>query len=172
MVSVRQVIPRVEAGAPQPKGRSRKHGWTCFSPLQFAMCGAVAIITSGCSLSFPIAGFVADKGETGSIDRLAALMSKDLDQEDWRRAKAAMAVALDPQGNGASVAWANTATGAKGSFAAAAAPYPQRDQICRAFTAHVTQGTRVDRDIDGSACRQGGGDWIVADAKERKRAES
>jgi surface antigen len=135
------------------------------------MCCAAGLATSGCSLSFPISGFVTDAMPTGSIDRGSALLSKELDQEDWRRAKSAMAVALDPQGNGASVAWANPQSGAKGTFVAVAPPFPKSDQICRAFLAHLTPDPSRDRDVQGSACRGSDGDWIVADAKELKKAK-
>ena len=146
----------------------RSHGLA----FNLIMCGGLNLLASGCSLSFPIAGFVSDPTATGSVDRFTVLMSHDLDQEDWRRARAALAVALDPQGNGALVTWANPASGARGSFAASAPPFPKRDQVCRAFTAHVTQVKTIDRDVEGSACREGGGDWIVAELREPKKAES
>jgi surface antigen len=123
-------------------------------------------------MSFPISGFVADPSPTGSIDRSAALLSRELDQEDWRRAKAALAVALDPQGNGAKVAWDNPQSGAKGSFVAVAAPFSKSDKICRAFRAHVVPDAKIDRSIEGSACRGSDGDWVVADAKEDKKAKA
>ena len=58
-------------------------------------------------------------------------------REDWRRAKSALDTALDPQGNGASVAWDNPTSGAKGSFLPLAQPYPKDDGICRPFAAHL-----------------------------------
>ena len=128
----------------------------------------MGLLASGCSLSFPIAGFVSDSTATGSVNRSAALLAKELDQEDWRRAKAALAVALDPQGNGSTVPWANPASGAKGSFAATAVPFPARDSVCRAFLAHVMPDSRTDRQVQGSACRESDGDWVVAEAKELK----
>ena len=41
-------------------------------------------------------------------------LSPELGEEDWRRAKAALAVALDPQGAGARVSWDNPDTDAEG----------------------------------------------------------
>jgi surface antigen len=139
---------------------------------RLASCGAAGFLVTACSMSFPIAGFVADPTATGSIDRSAALMSRQLDQEDWRRAKAALAVALDPQGNGASVAWGNPRSGAKGSFVALAPPYTKADKVCRAFAAHIMPDAKSDRDLDGSACRGRDGEWVLADAKEIRKARS
>ena len=130
------------------------------------MCGGGALAASGCSLSFPIAGFVSDPTATGSINRSSALLNRELDQEDWRRAKAALAVALDPQGSGASVIWSNPATGARGSFAAAAPPVAKADAVCRAFAAEVTAAKGTPRHVNGSACRGRDGDWAVAEARE------
>ncbi len=130
------------------------------------MCGGAAPLTSGCALSFPIASLTNDRTPTGSIDREAGSLSSDLDQEDWRRAKAALAVALDPQGNGALAAWANPATGAKGSFTAAAQPKPEGDRICRAFRARLSASGHPERAVSGSACRDGSGEWTVAKVTE------
>lgn len=130
------------------------------------------MLASACSLSFPMQGFVSDRTVTGSIARPDALLYKALDQEDGRRAKAALAVALDPQGNGESVAWDNPQSGAKGSFVAVAAPFAQADKVCRAFQAHVIADAGPERAVDGSACRDDGGEWSVADLRELKKAKS
>ena len=123
--------------------------------------------TAACSLSFPITGFKAeDAGPTGSIDRSAGMLSPALDREDWRRAKAALAVALDPQGNGTGVAWQNTASGAKGSFAALAPPFLDHDRICRSFMAVVTPKAQTERRVAGSACRETDGAWALRDIKD------
>ncbi len=81
-----------------------------------------------------------------------------------------MAVALDPQGNGASVAWENPASGARGSFVASAAPVARADAICRAFRAHMVPEASAGREIDGSACRNTDGDWAVKQAAEVGKA--
>lgn len=122
-------------------------------------------------MSFPIGSF-ADATPTGSINGASTLLTRDLDQEDWRRAKAAMEVALDPQGNGDSVPWANPATGAKGSFAAAAPPFPKHDKVCRAFLAHVLSDGRTERRVQGSACRDGTGNWAIADAEQLDKGKA
>ncbi len=135
-----------------------------------ARCLGVAVLTTSiaaCSLSIPIAGFKAEnEGPTGSIDRSAGMISPALDREDWRRAKAALAVALDPQGNGTGVLWQNTASGAKGSFAALAPPFLDHDRICRTFTAVVAPKAQPEHRIAGSACRESDGAWVLRDVKD------
>lgn len=128
----------------------------------------VASLSAGCSLSFPIAGFKADDAPTGTIERSAAMLSPALDREDWRRAKAALSVALDPQGNGGGVNWLNPQSGAKGSFVALAPPFLDQDRICRTFDAEVSTAPRSGRRLSGSACRQGDGGWELRDARDAK----
>jgi surface antigen len=125
----------------------------------------LAISMAACSMSFPIAGFRADDPPTGSIDRSAALLSPALDREDWRRAEAALSVALDPQGNGAGVGWRNPQTGSKGSFAAPAPPFLDHEQVCRSFKAEVSSGSQGPTHLSGSACRDGDGTWRLRDTK-------
>ena len=125
----------------------------------------LALSMSACAVSFPVAGFV-DGDATGSIKAKSAAFSADLDREDWRRANAALAVALDPQGNGAEAAWHNLQSGARGSFAAVAPPFVEHDRICRAFKARVAARPGRERRLDGSACRARDGDWIVANVEQ------
>lgn len=135
--------------------------------------GALALAAcalSACSLSFPISGIAADETPTGSIDRTATLLSPALDREDLRRARASLAVALDPQGNGARVAWQNPQTGAHGAFAAAAPPFPDHDRVCRAFSGEIVAGPAGARRLSGSACRDGDGTWQLRDVEVAAKA--
>ena len=134
------------------------------------ICALAALPASGCALSFPMSGFMVDNTATGSIPRPEALLFKTLDQEDARRARAAMAVALDPQGNGASVAWDNPRSGAKGTFVAATAPVAKADAICRDFRARVAPTPAEEREVRGSACRDGDGQWSVREAADTTSA--
>ena len=127
-------------------------------------------LASGCSLSFPIAGIAVDATPTGSIDRTASLLSPALDREDLRRARAALAIALDPQGNGARVVWQNPQTGAHGAFAAAAPPFADHDRVCRAFAGQIAPAATAERRLSGSACRDGDGTWQVRSADEPAKA--
>jgi surface antigen len=116
---------------------------------------------AACSLSVPM-GKGTEDIPTGTIKRAAlSPFSAEMDAEDWRRAKSALDTALDPQGNGASVAWENPTSGAKGSFVPMAQPYPKDDGICRPFTAHLNLKGEPERVIASSACRVNSGDWIV-----------
>ncbi len=147
-------------------GRPRR--WRGLAAL---MCCGAGLFASGCSIAVPMGSFTGDATPTGSVERQAKVLSGSLDQEDWRRAKAALAVALDPQGNGALASWANPATGARGSFTASAPPRSDGDRICRAFRARVAPKGRAEREVAGSACRDGSGEWNVAAVTSSKGAE-
>lgn len=97
-------------------------------------------------------------------------LSRKLDVEDWRRARAALATALDPQGNGSAVAWDNPQSGRRGSFIPVAAPYPADGQVCRAFIAKID--AVPDKEVvQGAACRVAGtDDWDVKDLKPFKQS--
>jgi surface antigen len=141
-----------------------------------ALAGALlsGLATAGCSVSFPILG-LSSKAEdeiatTSSIlpargtskpGPLASL-SSELGPEDLRRAEGAMAVALDPQGNGAAVSWDNPQSGVKGSFIPVGGPFLRADEICRAFIAQVQTQTKPAK-LQGTACRPSGGEWAVKD---------
>jgi surface antigen len=140
---------------------------------------ALGVLNAGCSVSFPILG-LSSKSEdevatTSSIlpargslkpGALASLAS-ELGPEDLRRADGAMAVALDPQGNGASVSWDNPQSGSKGSFTPVGGPFLRSDEVCRAFIAAVQTQTKPAK-LQGTACRPSGGEWAVKDVKPWK----
>lgn len=121
-------------------------------------------------MSIPLSPLKASADDvTGSVAKQATILSRRLDAEDWRRARAALGTALDPQGNGSVVNWENTQTGSKGSFTPVAQTYPSDDKICRAFLAKIeTEGGL--EDVQGTACRETGADWNVRDVRPWKRA--
>jgi surface antigen len=138
----------------------------------------------GCSLTMPFeersAASQADADVTGSVTprppKDIALppgqvspFSAKLDDEDWRRQRAALATALDPQGNSGSVRWENTDSGAKGSFAPIGNAFVFRHEICRAFVATVTAG-EPEQSFQGSACRSTPTDWAIKDVTPGKKA--
>jgi hypothetical protein len=102
-----------------------------------------------------------------SSDQVSPL-SPELDAEDWRRAGAAMATALDPQGNGGLVKWENPASGARGSFSAAGDAYLIGDEICRNFAARLS-GAEGGSAHQGSACRAAPGDWRIREHRAVKQ---
>ena len=131
----------------------------------------VALALSGCSVSMPLSAF-GKNGEdvSGSIAKSNPL-SRALDSEDWRRAKAALSTALDPQGNGETVNWDNPQSGAKGSFVAVAQAYPSEDGICRAFISNIS-AKEASESLQGTACRDKLGDWTLSDVRPWKRSNS
>ncbi len=94
--------------------------------------------------------------------------SPKLDEEDWRRARAAMATALDPQGNGGHVGWDNADSGNKGSFAATGNPFLIKDDICRSFVAMVSL-KEPDLWFQGNACRASATEWAIKDVTAWKK---
>ena len=131
----------------------------------------LALACGGCSLSFPIASLV-EKGDPDAPNSIAVRpvspLSAELGEEDWRRARGALAVALDPHGNGSSVNWDNPDSGLKGTFAPVGAPFVKQDVVCRAFLASVVSPD-AGQWLQGSACRGSGGEWAVRDVKPWKK---
>ncbi len=123
----------------------------------------------GCATAIPLPSLLGDGDVTGSIAKPVSPLSSSLDAEDWRRAQGALAIALDPQGNGLSVAWDNPKSGAKGNFVPVGDAYAKDDRICRAFIADVG-GTAPQQAVQGTGCRAKSGDWAVADIKPWKKA--
>ena len=105
---------------------------------------------------------------TGSIEKPLPSLAATLDPEDWRRAHAALGVALDPQGNGAPVKWENPQSGVTGVFTPVGAAYPSGEAICRAFLSEVG-GKAAARDLQGVGCRDKSGDWRIADLKNWRK---
>ena len=128
----------------------------------------LALSTSGCGMSLGLSALDEDGPKsTGAIASKAAVtLSSDLDEEDWRRAKAALAVALDPQGAGTQVSWDNPATSRKGTFTPMGAPFVKNDEICRAFSASLSGPSSAS--LHGTACRPSGGEWAIKDVKPHK----
>ena len=147
--------------------------------LAAAGVACLGLAAAGCSVSFPILG-LSSKAEDDIVTTSSVLpargsskasplasLSSELGPEDLRRADGAMAVALDPQGNGAAVSWDNPQSGAKGSFIPVGGPFLRSDEVCRAFIANVHTQTRPAR-LQGTACRPSGGEWLVKDMEPWK----
>lgn len=137
--------------------------------LATAVAGVCCAFLPGCSTSIPLPSLLSNDDVTGSIDKPAAELSKTLDPEDWRRARAALGVALDPQGSGAIVNWDNPGSGVKGAFTPVGAAFPSGDRICRAFVAEVG-GKAPARELQGVGCREKNSDWTIDDLKPWKKA--
>lgn len=103
---------------------------------------------------------------TGSLGTVP--FSRLLDEEDRRREKAAVATALDPQGDGSTIRWENPKSAHKGAITARGHAYPDDAMICRGFTSTLDSegGKRL---VDGTACTLHGGDWTIRDLKGEKK---
>lgn len=134
-----------------------------------AIVAAWAVSAAGCSVSLPIASLLGYPETTSSIKaRPLSPLSPELGAEDWRRARGALAVALDPTGNGAAVAWDNTETGLKGAFAPVGLPFVRNDEVCRAFLANLDVQGNLSQ-LQGAACRPSGGEWTIKDVQPWKK---
>jgi surface antigen len=95
-------------------------------------------------------------------------LSDHLGPEDLRRATGAMALALDPQGNGSPVSWDNAESKASGRFTPVGGPFLHDDEVCRAFLSQIS--TPMDKvALQGTACRPSGGTWSIRDMKPWKQ---
>lgn len=139
-------------------------GEACRSGLRAAAAASLAGWLSACSV--PVAGLSDERVETtGSILRAdASPLSPDLGQEDWRRAKAALAVALDPQGNGSAVKWDNPDSAIVGTITPVALPFVKHDEICRSFVATIAFPGRTSS-LQGTGCRIAADEWRVQEVR-------
>ncbi|WP_312895150.1 RT0821/Lpp0805 family surface protein [Microvirga sp.] len=136
--------------------------------LKVLAAGLIALSTGACGMSLGLSALDEDGPKaTGAIASKSDItLSAYLDEEDWRRAKAALAVALDPQGPGTQVSWDNPATTRKGTFTPVGAPFVKNDEICRSFSAHLS-GPSVSA-LQGTACRPSGSEWTLKEVKPLK----
>ena len=136
---------------------NRKRGFGLDTLCRFLLplfCGA-------CSVTTPIASlFPDDQIETGSVPSKQVIFVDKLTSEDWRRARAAIGVALDPQSTGTAVKWENAETKTSGSFVETGPFSTRNDLLCRPFKALLVVNG-VTSHPSGFACRQGPNDWVV-----------
>ena len=113
-------------------------------------------------MNFPMGSLVPADEVTGSNSTVP--FGRLLDEEDRRREKAALNTALDPQGDGSTVHWENSKSGAKGAISAVGRAYPWDGKICRAFIGDLKRDDLA-RTIQATACTVAAGEWAVRDAK-------
>ncbi len=133
---------------------------------------ALALLASGCSLTMHLPGFSSEEevSATHSIAPAAPAFPVPLDDEDWRRVNAALALAVDPQGAGLPVNWDNPASKRRGTIEPSGSLAVVGHTVCRPFKAKVIDGSKpklapVETLHTGQACRTGPGEWAMRDVK-------
>lgn len=135
-------------------------------------CAVLCQSLAACAVATPFGGAI-DSKPTGSIAPPTpslpspTALPATLDSEDRRRALGALAIALDPQGNGASVHWDNPVSKAHGLVTPMGYAYPANDLVCRDFSAQfdTSAGAETRR---GAACRDKNAQWAIAELKPAK----
>lgn len=141
------------------RARRRERAFARIASRIAACCAALML--GACAIAIPLSPFGgSDPVTTGSIGPVSPL-DPALDVEDWRRARSALAVALDPQGNGATAAWENPDSGRRGEFEAASRPYAHEDRVCRDFRAVLGGAGAPERVVFGAACRMSENGWRI-----------
>jgi surface antigen len=134
-----------------------------------ALAACLAPSLGGCSFAIP-ALTPAPEETTGSIRKIEERLSADLDPEDWRRAKGALALALDPQGNGRPVKWDNPESRMAGEIAALGSPYVEDDEVCRRFRASIDPPSTPAKIVEGHACRLSPDEWAIRDVRRPSKS--
>ena len=134
------------------------------SGLRLACVGLLASTLAGCSFAIPSLTAPDPAETTGSITPAgparAHFLFAELGPEETRRARGALALALDPQGNGRPVKWDNPESGMRGDVAAGGPPFVEANEICRSFTASL-QTLRTTKQVTGQACRISPDEWVL-----------
>ena len=131
-----------------------------------AWLALVAPTIGACSMSFPMSSMLPED-VTGSMTKVP--FGALLDEEDRRREKAALATALDPQGDGSTVHWENPKSGRKGTLTALGHAFPHESHVCRVFSGKLRDGATA-RAVEGMACTAAAGEWEVREVKPMKGA--
>ncbi|NNM74850.1 RT0821/Lpp0805 family surface protein [Enterovirga aerilata] len=140
--------------------------------VRVAWVAAAAPALAGCSFSIPsLTAKPAPEETTGSISPAPTVlrMFPDLGPEEARRARAALAVALDPQGNGQPVKWDNPESGMRGEIVPHGPPFVESDEICRLFAASLDTGSASKR-AEGKACRVSAGEWVLRKLQAKRQS--
>jgi surface antigen len=118
-------------------------------------------------MSMPIASLATSSEDTAGGAPKSSF-ARFLGSEDLRRAEAALATALDPQGDGSLVGWENPESGIKGSFTPIGQAYPADARICRVFVSRIDRKGN-EQSMRGTACAEKAGDWTIAEVSPLKK---
>jgi len=132
--------------------------------LAAAGISAAVLGSGGCSMSYQLESYFADKTPTGSIADKPVAMPPE---RDLAYAKAAASEVLRRGEKDASQEWENPTTGARGTVTPIASAYTQDGQTCRDFLAsYVTKSAQSW--LQGEACQEDRGAWQVRALKPWK----
>ena len=126
---------------------------------------AAALALAGCSLSFPLPGFVDDR-PTGAIKPKSApaALASAYDSRDWRLAEPVLSATLRAKDGDQPGAWSNPETGARGEFLAVAGSFERDGRPCRAFVARVVgKDGAPDKTLQGVGCPREGEEAAIYD---------
>jgi hypothetical protein len=127
-----------------------------------------AVAGGGCSMSYQLESYFADKTPTGSIT-----VPKTADalppEHDLAFAKAAASEVLRRNVKDASLDWENPKTGARGTVTPIASAFTDEGQTCRNFLASYVNDT-VQSWLQGEACEEQKGAWRVRSIKPWKNS--
>ena len=123
-----------------------------------------------CSFAIPSLTAQGPEDVTGSITPAPTVerLFPDLGPEEARRSRAALAVALDPQGNGRPVKWDNPESGMGGEITPGGAPFVEDDEICRTFSASLETAAGGAKRAEGLACKVSADEWVLRRLQRRK----
>ena len=129
------------------------------------------LLAGGCAYQLgPMFGKDAQPETTASTGPLAATASSHTPTSaDIALASAAAADALNKSGANASLPWENPRTGARGTVTPLASAYTQDGVECRDFLASFVRD-KSESWLQGAACREHQGKWVVRSLKPWKRA--
>jgi surface antigen len=116
-------------------------------------------------MAIPLPAFISRDDVTGSIARFSSPLSQQIALDDWRRAVAALAEALDPAGAGETVAWNNPKSGLAGTFTPVGEAYRRDERLCRAFLGEIGP----EEAVRGIGCLDRRGEWAVLDVEPLKK---
>jgi surface antigen len=133
-------------------------------PLVVAVAAALGV--GGCSMSYQLESYFADKTPTGSVRSAGSVKMMNSSSEpmppphDLAFAKAAATEVLRRGEKDASLDWENPETGARGTVTPIASAYTQDGQTCRDFLASYVKA-EVQSWLQGEACQEPRGAWQV-----------
>jgi surface antigen len=148
--------------------RRKAAGWVSRVKI-IAATPLIAWHCAACAVILPLDSLQVDQETTQSVPAPGNALSPNFGDEDWRRAQAALSLAVDPQGPGQPVNWDNPASKKRGTFAAGGNLTLRDNTVCRRFTSilidHSKPAAPQETRHEGQACRLGPSEWTMRDVR-------